>query len=284
MKRILSVLILLLVGLPLSGQTKGINEIPLIKVESDIQSVETITFKKGQFKAFESGKGVKWSVYPATKNATPKSIRLRPLKAGSAIVGWDLDTKAYRDYEVPKDKDLLLVTVDGSAEGEFTLVKRKVTKPANPEDDPEEVVEFEKRIIIEGSEEVPDKKPDNPPTPKPTPVTDDNVLGVDGLACVFIIETGDATKLTPGQNGVLYSIKLRKAIEAVAAKMPDGEAALRIVDQNEDVSGDLKFVQTAMKLKRDNLPWAIISKPGKKSYQGPIRDVDDMFRILKTFE
>jgi hypothetical protein len=113
------------------------------------------------------------------------------------------------------------------------------------------------------------------PTPGPAPIPEA------GFRALIIFESGDATKLPPAQQNILYGKAVREYLNAKCAAEPDGTKAYRIYDQNIDASGESKIWQDAMKRPRQSVPWLIVSN-GKAGFEGPLpATVDDFMKIIK---
>ena len=98
---------------------------------------------------------------------------------------------------------------------------------------------------------------------------------------MIIFESGDATKLPPSQQNILYGKAVREYLSSKCATEADGTKSYRIYDQNIDASGESKIWQDAMKRPRQSVPWLIVSN-GKAGFEGPLSaTVDDFMKIIK---
>ena len=144
----------------------------------------------------------------------------------------------------------------------------------------------------------PDPKVDPKVDPVPDPKTD-APIPVPGFRVLIVYESGDASKMPPQQQNILYGKTVRDFLQANCVVGPDGKTKeFRIFDQ--DILGDSKVWQDAMKRTRDKaaawqpktdengkvvgpasaLPWLIISNPGKGGYEGPLPATPDEFLTL----
>lgn len=133
-----------------------------------------------------------------------------------------------------------------------------------------------KRITVGPVEPPP---PNPPPGPNPTPAP----IPLSGLRVLILEETGDRQKLPPSQAAILTSTEVRSLLNTKCAKGRDGSPEFRLFDADADLSLQEKHWQDAAKLKRDSLPWLVISD-GKQGYQGPLPPtIPDMLALIAKF-
>jgi hypothetical protein len=108
-----------------------------------------------------------------------------------------------------------------------------------------------------------------PPTPTPAPIPGP------GLHALVVYETGALSKLPAAQVAALYSKGVR---DYMRSKSID----FRFYDADVDMAGETQLWKDAMKIKRDSLPWLILSD-GVKGYSGPFpANTDETIKLLKT--
>lgn len=119
------------------------------------------------------------------------------------------------------------------------------------------------------------------PTPTPEPPQPDAPIPLAGFRVLIIEEITERDKLPVAQSSILYSKTVRDYLDAKTPLGPDGRTReYRILDKD--------FVATepwatAMKRKRQSLPWLIISD-GKTGYEGPLPpNVTEMMALLKKY-
>lgn len=117
----------------------------------------------------------------------------------------------------------------------------------------------------------PDPKPPGP-TPDPTPQGELRVL--------IVYESEELPKLADAQRAIIYSMKVRKALDAVCAD--DGaRKAYRMFDKDIDASGDTKGWADLMKKSRPSLPYVYFTRGGVVSYEGALpADVTSFLALL----
>lgn len=110
--------------------------------------------------------------------------------------------------------------------------------------------------------------PDPPkPDPKPDPVTTAPFPCPDGgLRVLMVFERANSTKLSPGHHAAIFGVPSRTYLRSVCA---GGENGFRIYDPDDDVTNDDPVWKPAMAVKRDSLPWLVVSN-GRTGYSGPL--------------
>jgi len=116
-----------------------------------------------------------------------------------------------------------------------------------------------------GPQPDPGPEPDPDPTPPPTPA--DVPIPGEGLRVLIVYEQDDQAKYAPDTVKQLYSLTLRKFLNEKCVKGTTGLPEYRVLD--EEVEGESSIWLTALKRKRDALPWIIISN-GKTGFEGPL--------------
>lgn len=142
----------------------------------------------------------------------------------------------------------------------------------------------EARTTVTIGDEVPPGPTPPGPTP-PGPKPDDKApIPAPGFRVLIIEESKDRSKLSPGQNAIIFGSKVRDYLKAKCIKdteNPDG--AFRIWDPNTATDGESKLWIDALKRSRSSLPWVIISN-GVAGYEGPLPDsVTEMLTLLQKY-
>ncbi len=115
---------------------------------------------------------------------------------------------------------------------------------------------------------VPPPIPPTPPVP-PVPPPGPAPIAADGLHVMVVYETGDLSKLTPGQLAVVNSQESREWLDGKCVQ--DGaHKAWYFLDKDANVSALPKKWQDAMGRPRKGVPWLIASNPKGTSYEGPL--------------
>lgn len=134
-----------------------------------------------------------------------------------------------------------------------------------------------KRITVGPVEPPPPNPPPGPHDPPAPPIP------LSGLRVLILEETGDRQKLPSSQAAILTSTEVRAVLNTKCAKGPGGLPEFRLFDADADLSLQEKHWQDAAKLKRDSLPWLVISD-GKQGYQGPLPPtIPDMLALIAKF-
>lgn len=104
----------------------------------------------------------------------------------------------------------------------------------------------------------------------------------EGFRALFIVETSEIAKLPKEQLTVLTSRAIRDYLNLKCVKV-GSTPEYRIWDQNVNTANESPAWQAAMNVKRDSLPWLIIST-GKSGYSGPLpKTIDETLALLKKF-
>ena len=131
---------------------------------------------------------------------------------------------------------------------------------------------IKKRITVEvGGTPKPDPEP-----PKPDP-NDVVPIPGDGLRVLIVYEQDDQSKYKPDIIKQLYSLTMRQFLNSVCVKSSAGLPEYRVLD--EEVEGEDSIWLTALKRKRESLPWIIISN-GKRGFEGPLPTTEAETRKL----
>lgn len=133
-------------------------------------------------------------------------------------------------------------------------------------------------VIIGSPGPIPPGPDPTPPGPQPVPVS--------GLKALIVYETGDASKLPPAQQAVLYSKTVRDFLNSKTAIGPDGKTReWRIYDKDVDMSGETKVWQDLMKRPRASVPWIVLTDgAGTVIHEGLLpANVQEMLDLLGKF-
>lgn len=117
-----------------------------------------------------------------------------------------------------------------------------------------------------------------PPGPTPNP---DNPAPIEGkgLRVLFVVESADATKLTSGQNQILYG-STRDFLNRHCAKGDDGTSPdWRILDPDTPFTDKSHRFAKALARPRASTPWVIISN-GETGYEGPLPESPEEMALL----
>lgn len=120
----------------------------------------------------------------------------------------------------------------------------------------------------------PDPKPPGPEPAPPEP-RPDAPFAAPGLAVLIVYESAELAKLSKGQLNTLYAKSVRDALRADCFK-DDGNrnGAWRLWDKDDDPKDESKMWRDAMKVKRESVPWVVISN-GKTGFSGPLPDAPE---------
>lgn len=129
----------------------------------------------------------------------------------------------------------------------------------------------------------PDPTPPVPPDP-PVPPPDPAPIPVEGFRVLIVEDIKGRDKLPPAQLAVLFDKKVRDYLQAKCVTESDQKTrAWRIWPQDVDCTGEQKLWQDAMKRKRAQVPWIVISD-GKKGYEGPLpENVEKTLDLLMKY-
>ena len=132
---------------------------------------------------------------------------------------------------------------------------------------------IESLVVEVGGVDPPKPDPD-PPKPDPNDVVP---IPGDGLRVLIVYEQDDQSKYKPDMIKQLYSLTMRQFLNSVCVKSSAGLPEYRVLD--EEVEGEDSIWLTALKRKRESLPWIIISN-GKRGFEGPLPAVEAETRKL----
>lgn len=119
----------------------------------------------------------------------------------------------------------------------------------------------------------PDPGP-SPPDPKPPePIPDAPPFPADSLHVLVVYETATVAELKAGQRAILYSKAVRDMLDAKCGKN------YRFFDKDQDASKDTPAFAAAMRVKRDSIPWVVVSN-GKTGFSGPLPQTAGEFETL----
>lgn len=155
-----------------------------------------------------------------------------------------------RKAQPVQGKDFYLIQETGTP-GEFNLYKSK-----SP-------IQFF-RLVAQDPEVIID--PINPPDPTvPFPATK--------LSVLIVEETANRGNLKAAQRNAILSATWKRYVE-----QQDGDWAS--VDPDSPLEDEKAWVTEAMKVKRGELPWVVISN-GRTGASGPIVDLDSLLKTIK---
>ena len=189
----------------------------------------------------------RFTTIPANTNG--KMVRWRSRDAGLALV------------PVDSTKDSLSAIVIGLKEGTYTL--EAWTALGDVPTGIAECVVIVDDGIDDNDPPAPEPGPEPPVPPKPPTPDTKPPFPTDDLAVLVVYEKTGAP-LPENIYSIVYGKAVREFLDAKA-----GKGDWRIYDPQIDVTRDAAKWQAAMSVKRDSLPWVVISN-GKTGYSGPI--------------
>lgn len=130
------------------------------------------------------------------------------------------------------------------------------------------------------------KGPQPPPEPEPKPPEPkpDAPIPVAGFRVLIVYESMDISKMSFGQQAVIFGKTFRDYLDAKCVVGPDGKTKeYRIFDKDIVTSGEAKLWQDAMRRPRAGVPWMLVSN-GKSGWEGPLPSVEEALTILKRYE
>ncbi len=98
---------------------------------------------------------------------------------------------------------------------------------------------------------------------------------VDKFSVVIVEETEERINLPRSQLTAMRSIKWLKYVE-------EKEGQWRKIDKDADVTGDEQWVQDALTVERDSLPWLLIATPDGGTSEPMPADLDAFLEVLKS--
>jgi len=130
--------------------------------------------------------------------------------------------------------------------------------------------------------------PDINPNPNPGPITDEAPIAGDGFKVLIVYDAANLNNLAAGQQAAINGAPTRAYLNAKCATGPDGVTKeFRIWASDVDATNESKVWQDAMKLRRDSLPWIVISnrKAGTGTgFQGRLpENLADITTLLKKY-
>jgi hypothetical protein len=135
------------------------------------------------------------------------------------------------------------------------------------------------RIIARLDVQVGKPKPPDPgpgPGPGPTPIP------AQGLRVLIVWETKDLSTYPASQIAAVNAREVREYLNAKCIKVGT-QPEWRVYDPDTDVSRESKIWQDAMKIKRDKLPWIVVSDGVKGTSEPLPLDKDALMTLLKTY-
>jgi hypothetical protein len=132
-------------------------------------------------------------------------------------------------------------------------------------------------IVVEGDGPKPPEPPGpgpNPPGPTPIPTT--------GFRVLIVWETKDLSTYPSSQIAAVNAREVREYLNAKCVKV-GSQPEWRVYDPDTDVSRESKIWQDAMKIKRDKLPWIVVSDGVKGTSEPLPADKDALMNLLKTY-
>ena len=115
----------------------------------------------------------------------------------------------------------------------------------------------------------------------PLPIVDPErpaPIKVEGFHVLMVEETAKRGELPPSQAMIFTAKAVRDFV-----REKGGDEALRVLDQNDDMSQDLPLWREAMALPRQSVPWIVISN-GRTGYEGPLPPtIDETLTLLNRF-
>jgi hypothetical protein len=191
--------------------------------------------------------------------------------------GWDLI------MDVPHGRVLFSPKITGTASYVFVCAAYKGEKHAKATH----------LITVGGGPPVPPTPPPGPnpppdptppgPTPPPPP-PNPAPIPVEGFRVLVVYEKGADKNLPVLQRAIIAGKEVADYLSAVCAEEAGGFPAYRFVDQNQDLSDDLKLWQDALARPRKSLPWVVISN-GKTGIECPLPATPTEFIALcKQYE
>lgn len=114
-------------------------------------------------------------------------------------------------------------------------------------------------------------KPVDPPVPvdPPKPVDPPSPIPGDANRVLIVYESGEVSLLPTSQAVLMSSQSVRDYLTRKCSKGPAGTPEFRIWDKDVDTRNVDKAWQDAMAIKRDQIPWLIVSN-GKSGFSGPL--------------
>lgn len=99
-------------------------------------------------------------------------------------------------------------------------------------------------------------------------------INVDRLTVVIIEETQDRSRIPPEQLNAINSQRWREYVNK-------NNGQWRVLDPDTDVHKDEQWVQDAVSLERESIPWLIVSKQRSGSSTPLPLDIDGLMEKIK---
>lgn len=188
---------------------------------------------------------------------------------------WAVSPRGKTDSISCKDVDFAFVGPPGVYEVELLEI--------GPTGDPAKPFSLERTyhtVTIGIAPPTPDPDIDPDVDPEPTPTPDNAPFPANGLHVLVVYETGE--NLPPKQQQIIFGTQSRDYLRQACKSEPQG--SWRIYDQNLDVSAESATWQAAMGVKRDAVPWVVISN-GKTGFSGPLpENVEKFIDLVQKYE
>jgi len=202
-------------------------------------------------------------------------VRVVPKTDAVSVVYISLDGLSPFPSEELKDVRRLIVPVHNAKAGKYRFVAVAASKEGD-----QVRVDF---VVTVGTQP-PAPPPPQPPQPPQPPKVDLPIAG-DGLKVLVVFDEQNQSKLTAGQQAILYGAEMRNYLNSKCVAGPDGKTKeFRIWDKDVDATSESKQWQDAFKRKRNELPWLVISN-GKTGFEGPLpKTVSEAVELIKKYE
>ena len=105
-------------------------------------------------------------------------------------------------------------------------------------------------------------------------LTSNAPINVDRLTVVIIEETQDRSRIPPEQLNAINSQRWREYVNK-------NNGQWRVLDPDTDVHKDEQWVQDAVSLERESIPWLIVSKQRSGSSTPLPLDIDGLMEKIK---
>ncbi len=103
------------------------------------------------------------------------------------------------------------------------------------------------------------------------------LISGDGMHVLIVEETNERNTLPASQVAIFTAAPVRKWLV-------EHNAQARFFDKDQDVQFEAQNWQDAMKIKRDSLPWLVVSN-GKNNFTGPLpKSVDETISLLEKYK
>ena len=135
----------------------------------------------------------------------------------------------------------------------------------------------QRKLVIGDDVKPPGPGPGPTPEPEPEPPTPAPIPEA-GLNILFVAESSDATKMTPGQREILFSLEGRNFLTATCGNN------WRAFDQHVQFTDQDGKWAKAIQRPRESLPWIIISN-GTTGFEGPMPgSLVDLKKLVEEYK